>query len=324
MDRHISSHIIQDETRAITPQLFFQTLYQHCDGQGCLELRQLPSRRQVFLPWSQDDLEKRIAYLTHENVYFGVAPRKDSSSGELANCLELSAFFVDIDFKNSSEQEARDELARFPLQPSAVIHSGGGLHAYWFLKEPFSLLDETGQRTAKSYLRRLAQAVRGDLASAEPAHILRVPGSMNHKYDPPRLVEVETLADSLVYDLLDFDGWLPEEITPTPQQHTGGGRVNPGRNNHLTSLAGSMRRRGMSQPAIEAALLAENPLIYDTPLPEDEVISIAKSIMRYSPMTCPVADTPAPFPFETLPPVLKHLTDESQPHTDRRGTVSPG
>lgn len=40
------------------------------------------------------------------------------------------------------------------------------------------------------------------------------------------------------------------------------------RNNHLASLAGSMRRRGMSPAGIEAALLAENAARCDPPLPE--------------------------------------------------------
>ena len=113
MDRHISSHIIQDDTRAITAQVFFQTLYQHCYGQGCLELRPLPSRRQVFLPWSKDDLEQTIASLTNENVFFGVATRKDASGGSLKNCQELPVLFVDIDFKDTSEDRARKLLRDF-------------------------------------------------------------------------------------------------------------------------------------------------------------------------------------------------------------------
>jgi len=54
------------------------------------------------------------------------------------------------------------------------------------------------------------------------------------------------------------------------------------RSSTLTSLAGSMRRRGMLQEAIEAALLVENRRC-DPPLPEAEVLSIAKSISRYEP-----------------------------------------
>ncbi|APW47337.1 phage/plasmid primase, P4 family [Rhodoferax antarcticus] len=54
-----------------------------------------------------------------------------------------------------------------------------------------------------------------------------------------------------------------------------------GRNNTLTSLAGSMRRRGMSAEAIHAALQAENIAHCDPPLDESEVSTIAASIMRY-------------------------------------------
>ncbi len=54
-----------------------------------------------------------------------------------------------------------------------------------------------------------------------------------------------------------------------------------GRNNHLISLAGSMRRRGMSQEAIEAALQAENLTAFNPPLSQGEVSQIAASVMRY-------------------------------------------
>ncbi|NCZ52815.1 MAG: hypothetical protein EBY81_02800 [Verrucomicrobia bacterium] len=55
----------------------------------------------------------------------------------------------------------------------------------------------------------------------------------------------------------------------------------PGRNNALASLAGSMRRRGMTQPEIEAALLATNASRVDPPLDDDDVRRIAKSVSRY-------------------------------------------
>lgn len=55
------------------------------------------------------------------------------------------------------------------------------------------------------------------------------------------------------------------------------------RNATLTSLGGSMRRKGMSQAAIESALLAENSTRCDPPLPEDEVRRIAASVAHYAP-----------------------------------------
>jgi len=55
------------------------------------------------------------------------------------------------------------------------------------------------------------------------------------------------------------------------------------RNATLASLAGTMRHPGMTQPAIEAALLAENATRCQPPLSEDEVKAIAQSVARYSP-----------------------------------------
>jgi hypothetical protein len=55
------------------------------------------------------------------------------------------------------------------------------------------------------------------------------------------------------------------------------------RNQALTSLAGTMRRRNLDPQAILAALLVENQRKCDPPLDEDEVLAISASIERYEP-----------------------------------------
>ena len=57
------------------------------------------------------------------------------------------------------------------------------------------------------------------------------------------------------------------------------------RNATLTSHAGAMRRHGMSQSAIEAALLEVNQQQCKPPLAEQEVKDIAASVARYPPNT---------------------------------------
>lgn len=59
--------------------------------------------------------------------------------------------------------------------------------------------------------------------------------------------------------------------------------VESNRNCTLTSMAGVMRRKGMSQSAIEAALLEENSAKCLPPLADDEVCRIAASVARYEP-----------------------------------------
>jgi bifunctional DNA primase/polymerase-like protein/primase-like protein len=55
------------------------------------------------------------------------------------------------------------------------------------------------------------------------------------------------------------------------------------RNSALASLAGTMRRAGMSEAAIAAALIADNRERCHPPLDEREVMAIAKSVSRYPP-----------------------------------------
>jgi putative DNA primase/helicase len=78
---------------------------------------------------------------------------------------------------------------------------------------------------------------------------------------------------------------------PAPPIGVGDSIPDGQRNTVLTSLAGTMRRRGFTQDAILAALLAENAARCRPPLPEAEVASIARSIARYAPTAQPPRST---------------------------------
>lgn len=83
----------------------------------------------------------------------------------------------------------------------------------------------------------------------------------------------------------------PEWLGQQRQQYqapTGNVIPTGGRNDTLTAMAGAMRRRGMSQQAIEAALMAENSRC-SPPLDADEVRRIAGSVARYAPAEDPTA-----------------------------------
>jgi hypothetical protein len=126
----------------------------------------------------------------------------------------------------------------------------------------------------------LARAVGGDLQAAEPARVLRLPDTFNYKYDPPRQVIVEVCEPERRYALADFDRVLrtvepPRVSKPTPIVRKGF------RNTTLMSLAGTMRKRGMTEEAIRAALQAENRTRCEPPLGDDEVDRIVTSVLRY-------------------------------------------
>ena len=74
------------------------------------------------------------------------------------------------------------------------------------------------------------------------------------------------------------------------------------RNTTLASLAGTMRRRGMTPDAIEAALLTENSGRCRPPLPEAEVRTVARSVSRYDAAEDPAATFRAYRAFRALGP----------------------
>jgi putative DNA primase/helicase len=108
------------------------------------------------------------------------------------------------------------------------------------------------------------------------------------------------------------------------------------RNGELASLAGTMRKRGMSHEAITAALQAENINRCDPPLGKDEVEAIARSVGRYAP--APAHSTPStaewphpqpldaellpvePFSLESLPisfrPLIEDVSERMQTPPD--------
>jgi hypothetical protein len=108
-------------------------------------------------------------------AYVSVATRKSDLGrwrrGTREEIIALPAVFVDID---ENPEAALDRLRNFPLLPSCVVHSGHGLHAYWFLAEPMTEFD-----LANRIRRGLAGHFDGDSTNA--AHMLRLPGSVNTK-----------------------------------------------------------------------------------------------------------------------------------------------
>jgi hypothetical protein len=86
--------------------------------------------------------------------------------------------------------------------------------------------------------------------------------------------------------LQEMPQWLLELVVHQPNSpqlhHATTDRITAGsRNDHLTSLAGSLRRNGSSRAVIETALLEENGKACDPPLADDEVRRIAESVARY-------------------------------------------
>lgn len=252
---------------------FMEALYQGC--QGLIELRTLPSKARAFFALdAHDAIEEWCRNHRNENNYLGVSTRKDKSSGTAENCLHLAAFFADLDFSTHGEAAIRDRLARFPLAPSAVVGSGGGLHPYFFLREPIPAA------SASKWLQRLAADLDGDPKCAEVARVLRVPNTLNHKakYVTPRRVEIEHLDPSCRYNPSEFDEWLPSLPTSPVQPLSVPETIPQGeRNDTLYRLCRSLNAKGVIPAAIRAAAVVVNQQQCVPPLDTAEVEQIVRS-----------------------------------------------
>lgn len=144
--------------------------------------------------------------------------------GGAADSVDLVGFWADIDIagpghKHKPEQHGGRPLppdettaraivsAAGLLEPTAWIHSGGGLYAWWLLNEPVPAdgLGPLSQRLQNA-LGRGAEALGfhygtgvGDLA-----RVLRVPGSVNRKTDTPAVCRILS-SDGPRYTVGDID-----------------------------------------------------------------------------------------------------------------------
>jgi hypothetical protein len=218
------------------------------------------------------------------------------------------------------------EMPNGRLRPSAVVESSPG-HYHGYLR----LTDPIPPETAEALNKRLADATGADPSGADRTQLLRVPETTNHKYSERPVVKVLGLEDSRMYTPAELEEILPSGVPETEKRSAPevGKRIESGgRNNELTSIGGTMRRRGLEEEEIAAALLAVNERRCDPPLGEAEVRAIAHSLSGYRPkkpttaydsddsddsVFQDLADLPDPeeFPISALPITLRQFVREA-------------
>ncbi len=155
------------------------------------------------------------------SVYVGVLPRTDGG-GKAENLRECAWLWCDIDGGDGTIEEASalllDAMQNKNIPPPhLIVVSGGGIHCYWRLALPVPCVTKEHHEGLRKVLRRLVMAIGGeapgphaDIASTDPARILRVPGSWNHKQEVPRPVYLRCLRpDFEPQSLTWWEGVLP-------------------------------------------------------------------------------------------------------------------
>ena len=218
----------------IAPADFLAARFRHNDPDQRIELRSFaPDGKPGPRRWFADPREAaRYAVTLPQRlaVHYGANPRVEGG-GKKEHVTALVGAYADLDFSRYADVEAGAwaALDAFPIAPTWVIRSGGGLHAYWDLRTPIT--DRAQFAPFEALLSRLAAAVGGDPAVAEVARVLRFPGSYNSKpeYGEPRPVAIVRHNPEALYTLADFLTILPEPAPeparPTWAPPTGGSRA---------------------------------------------------------------------------------------------------
>ncbi|MCI0618653.1 RepB family DNA primase [bacterium] len=133
-----------------------------------------PNCKQVAYPRFYDRPCSPIQWRNH-HLFFGVNPRLKHNDSK--NISHIVALYVDID---RNDQESMFQLREFQPRISALINSGRGLHAYWFLEKPVFVQQVPN---ISNILRGISKQLNSDPAAVSMKQLLRIPGTRNPKYN---------------------------------------------------------------------------------------------------------------------------------------------
>jgi KaiC/GvpD/RAD55 family RecA-like ATPase len=220
-----------------------------------------------------------LASRDHAKITEWWTQHPDANIG-LATGARSGIVVVDIDLKSNGEETIANLIETYgelPLTPQCRT-GGGGRHIF-FQHPGFEIRNSAG---------KLGDGIdiRGDGGYVVAAPSIHETGN-KYQWIDGYLLSKTPLAElpEWIISLLQADKSKPVKSV---SENTVSGDNNPAtkiissqRNTTLISLAGTMRKRGMSSEAIYLALIAENNTRCVPPLGDDEIKRISDSIERY-------------------------------------------
>lgn len=180
--------------------LEFLTAVLPSQGKYCTFTMRDKLRKNLFVDDLQNlyDTNLKLSGLGN-NTFYALASFDASGTREAAHAQSMRSLFMDLDcgegkaFPNKKAAIAALQAfleATFldTLGLPWLVDSGGGVHVYWPLSEDLAIehwkpLAEGMKRLAKQHAFPIDMTV-----TADAARVLRMPGTMNWKYEPPRPV----------------------------------------------------------------------------------------------------------------------------------------
>ena len=129
-----------------------------------------------------------VNYNKQHNIFFLVNESGNGAERKKTDISRIRCFHVDLDSDGTPEAKAgllakltTERSDKLP-EPSLVVDSAGGYHAYWLLKEPADIVSGSKGQGSYSYYevynRGIAAFLGGD-KGYDVSRVLRVPGTIN-------------------------------------------------------------------------------------------------------------------------------------------------
>lgn len=165
------------------------------------------------------------------DVYIGcglhAAPLPPGSRGDAQSVIGIGAAWSDVDYRGPAHKKSnlppdRTAAEEFiaeasPHPPSTLVHSGHGLQAWWMFREPWMFDDQSERARAELLIRRMQSQMRDRARERgwdvdmtwDLSRVLRLPGTVNHKWEMPAPVALVSHDDELRINPSEID-----EVTP--------------------------------------------------------------------------------------------------------------
>jgi hypothetical protein len=169
------------------------------NGLLCIAKKMEPKGYSQIPVRSHEDAAKVALHLDAkgETVFFALASFKETHLNDFqqervkrtrTNVDSLKALWLDIDFKSAGGSLATAMLALSDFQtktgfakPTAIVHSGNGIHVYWALVKAIPLAEWLSLAQAFKALCQLHDLPADHMCTADASRVLRPPGTHNRK-----------------------------------------------------------------------------------------------------------------------------------------------
>ena len=165
-----------------------------------------------------------IGWLAHENitganVYVAANPLQPGTRKRTKECIaSVRHLYLDIDTDGESRLSSIRGSEAVPT-PSAIVQTSHGKYQVLWRVDGFDF------EAQEMMLKDLAVAFGGDPACTDCNRVVRVPGFLNCKYDPPHIVTVEYPSDTFSipenFRLTSAPQLLYDSVASKPAFHPG-------------------------------------------------------------------------------------------------------